>query len=559
MPGADAGRRLRTGAVLALYLVLSFLSFDQIEEDAYIYFRVAENLAAGEGYVFNRGGPPVESGSSALWQLLLVPLAWLPVEIVLWAKLLGIACGALALWLTARLGEALLRDPWVSHVPALLTALSLPFLRWCQMGLETPLYTAVVLWLAWVLVDERRARSWALPACALFVARPEGLALCLALLPALLVRRRRLRDLWRPALGVGAFVLAGTLLRVAYFHDVVPHPFYLKMKVSAQAGAGRLHGEFLAARLYLLLAPLALVVWRRRFWSAGMVAVGSLLALLLAWNLTVSEFPGYQRHLVPALPLLYLAAVRGFEAVAELVPARSRALLHGLCLAGLALTAPLPRAGQYGPDRELVNPVGTALGELAARPASYARSVERKLGAPSASPPVAPPHRHSIGHNYQARIGRFLARNYPRGAVVVYDQMGQTPYYAGHGFVFIDSFGLTDRAAGFYAFSRRLGSSATLRLYERLVGGLLAHEKRYYDAREIADHLFEREPHLVLIHQLIARGRYRSGPHLLQSDPRLRERYVRRFLLAGWVVLYERADLPRRTPSPIEDLEVVEF
>ena len=54
----------KTGFCLAgvflLYIVISLLCFNQIEEDAFIYFRLAANLANGNGYVFNVGGEHIE-------------------------------------------------------------------------------------------------------------------------------------------------------------------------------------------------------------------------------------------------------------------------------------------------------------------------------------------------------------------------------------------------------------------------------------------------------------------------------------------------------------------
>ena len=52
--------------VLGVYLLLVFLGFNQIEEDTFIYLRVAENIADGHGYVFNRGYETIEVGSSNL-------------------------------------------------------------------------------------------------------------------------------------------------------------------------------------------------------------------------------------------------------------------------------------------------------------------------------------------------------------------------------------------------------------------------------------------------------------------------------------------------------------
>jgi hypothetical protein len=93
-----------------LYLLLSLLTYDQIEEDAYIYFRFADNIAAGHGYVFNASGPRIESCSSVIWLALLVLLAKLPGELVTWTKFLGMAFGLASLFVTSRLSRLLISD-----------------------------------------------------------------------------------------------------------------------------------------------------------------------------------------------------------------------------------------------------------------------------------------------------------------------------------------------------------------------------------------------------------------------------------------------------------------
>ena len=50
-------------AVCNVYLFLTLLTWNAIEEDAFIYVRVADNIADGFGYVFNRGGERVETGT----------------------------------------------------------------------------------------------------------------------------------------------------------------------------------------------------------------------------------------------------------------------------------------------------------------------------------------------------------------------------------------------------------------------------------------------------------------------------------------------------------------
>jgi hypothetical protein len=90
-------------AILLFYILLSLLLFNQVEEDAFSYFRLVDNLVHGYGIVFNRGGEVVEAGSSLLWFLLLVLLWRVPLELVISAKLLGLLMGGVVLWLVLRM------------------------------------------------------------------------------------------------------------------------------------------------------------------------------------------------------------------------------------------------------------------------------------------------------------------------------------------------------------------------------------------------------------------------------------------------------------------------
>ncbi len=58
---------LAFGLCVIFYAALVAIGFDDIEEDAFIYFRFAENIANGYGYVFNVGGERIEACSGLIW------------------------------------------------------------------------------------------------------------------------------------------------------------------------------------------------------------------------------------------------------------------------------------------------------------------------------------------------------------------------------------------------------------------------------------------------------------------------------------------------------------
>ena len=69
-------------------------------------------------------------------------------------------------------------------------------------------------------------------------------------------------------------------------------------------------------------------------------------------------------------------------------------------------------------------------------------------------------------------MGRFVHANYPPGTRLVYDQMGQTPYYAGSERMFIDTLGLTDKWIGQYLMIQRSRDQPVLRAYSDAFFGL---------------------------------------------------------------------------------------
>src|SRR5262249_8639064 len=90
-------------------------------DDAYITFRHAENLAAGNGLVFNAAAPPVEGYSNLSWILLLAGLARLGLDLPIWAANLGRLLSLLNLVLLYALSYSVVRQRgWALVAPALL-------------------------------------------------------------------------------------------------------------------------------------------------------------------------------------------------------------------------------------------------------------------------------------------------------------------------------------------------------------------------------------------------------------------------------------------------------
>src|SRR5215467_3201863 len=108
-------------------------------DDSWIHLQFARNLAAGHGLSYNAG--ELVTGSTApLWTALLALLFFLPGNVVVWTKLLGMALYVAGVDATWRLGRALGLGRGLASLAAGLT-LATSWLAWAALsGMEVPLF-----------------------------------------------------------------------------------------------------------------------------------------------------------------------------------------------------------------------------------------------------------------------------------------------------------------------------------------------------------------------------------------------------------------------------------
>lgn len=321
-------------------------------DDAYITYRVARNLAQGLGPVYN-AGERVLTVTTPGYMLLLAAASPASQDFVL----LGLALNALALLLVGALLIDLSETPLAAATATALT-LSFPLLSEA-LGMETPLYMAAILAAFSAYrrattrsADPRRQERWlmatAAAAGAAFLLRPDGLLVALAIGVHWLATARRVP--WK-ALAVFAAAAAPWLLFAwLYYGSPVPNTLAAKA-TQALAQAIPRWGEGLLT---------AAGDWVRQFpVAAAMAAAGLALALirrrgdrlpLLLWAavyvaahvaLGVRSYFWYYAPLAPVIALLAgdaaAAAARGLAA--RLAGRRRAALIRTGLMAGLmALT-----------------------------------------------------------------------------------------------------------------------------------------------------------------------------------------------------------------------------
>jgi hypothetical protein len=299
-----------------------------ILDDAFIYYRYADNLLfLGRGLVFN-AGEWVEGYSSPLWMLLLTLLRALRLD---WWLLIRLC--AVTAWIVAWAGMVRLR--WlcaprgarVWNLPLLYLAASYPVLSYWTSGLETPLVQLAAI-ASMLLILEPQRRRWQILSGFMPLIRHELILPWLVLFAWTHNRTRRL-PAWM--LGSGAtLLLAWLLARVLLYADLFPNTFYLKDGSEWEQG-WRYLLQFARAQGLLWIATGAGVAlsWAKSKRLDEPHLAARAIALLCATSVVVYvvRIGGdmmYYRFFAYSFPLFVVSLSGLFPTVAETLPARLR-------------------------------------------------------------------------------------------------------------------------------------------------------------------------------------------------------------------------------------------
>ncbi len=290
-------------------------------DDVYISQRYADNLAAGEGYAFNRG-EAVEGASNPLWVFLIAACRCFGMNGVFAAKVAGAACALLLPVVAVALAVGMAPDsPPV--IAGWLVGLSAPLAMWGVNGLETPAYAlAVTLGLMCGAADLTRLHGWPRAAPAFAAAawlRPEGPLLAVPYLLAMAWRARHHRGARRATVQAWGIVAGGVGLLVAWrfalFGVLLPNTYYAKLANPEiwPGGDGRqyvIRGLAGAGGVPLLCGMAAAFVMRGVVLSSVRLTAATVLCqICFIWWTGGDWMDGY-RFWVPVLPAcLTLAAV----------------------------------------------------------------------------------------------------------------------------------------------------------------------------------------------------------------------------------------------------------
>lgn len=302
-------------------------------DDAMISMRYARNLAQGYGPVFNPGGERVEGYTNPLWMLAMATAHLLPLpaaKVPLVIQIAEIALLACNLLVVERIARYVSGDSATARIgPVVLTAFYLPLNNWALQGMEVgpaTLLVSLAVWKAFQSMEENRLVPllyWLLAAAVLL---RMDLLIPAALICGYLVVRNRggRRHLLASLVALGAPLAAQTAFRAAYYGELLPNTYYLKMSgypAFLRIARGMLVlGDFVGYLGWLFfLLPLVLLALRRdRYVGLLSLVFGGQLAYSVyvggdAWE----WWGGANRYISVAMPLFFVLFCSAVEAVAE--------------------------------------------------------------------------------------------------------------------------------------------------------------------------------------------------------------------------------------------------
>lgn len=311
-----------------IFVALSLFGFQTarlwfVNDDAYISFRYARNLARGLGLRYNSDeSPPVEGYSNFLWTLLCSSFEWLGLNPVLLAPAVGVACGAALIAVVCRRLARFQLAPPAIIFGTLFVATFPPMALWATSGLETMAFALAVYWFADALILEPgrpRTAAAIVAGISLCLIRSEGPAWAVVLM-ALAVASRGIDGEWRASRStlarigatLAAVVIAFFAWRYAYHGSLVPNTAVAKSGLlRLRFGRGvdyvlSFLATFVSPALLLVVSPFVLLSGARR--GVWLAVVAMAFAFPVYSVVVTGDFMPMGRFLVPSVAFWALLA-----------------------------------------------------------------------------------------------------------------------------------------------------------------------------------------------------------------------------------------------------------
>jgi hypothetical protein len=415
-------------ALFLLALVARLLPGPRTIDDAYITFRYARNLLAGNGFVFN-AGERVLGTTTPLFTLLLAAIGAIAGGVAANFPLIALVLSALADGATAvllfKLGERL-GSPQAGLASALIWCIAPYSVTFGIGGLETSFYVLLLVALFHTHLQKSYALAAGLAAAALLT-RPDAILLVAAVVAARLFSKPRIAISRKEFFVFALPLLAWGLFAWLYFGSPIPQSVLAKSsayRIEPFAALVRLlqhyatpfleHLTFgaLAIRVGILLFPFLAVIGARVIYKRE---PGAWPFVLFPWiYLAVFAIANpliFRWYLTPPLPFYFLCIFFGVEGILTQIANRlslpSRLVSPVYLFTCLLLLALLFRGWVLHPAQPPDRPApGMAWIELEQLYQQAARFLQPEMAAPSEQVTVAAADVGMLG--YALPDGRIL-------------------------------------------------------------------------------------------------------------------------------------------------------
>ncbi|AZA85785.1 hypothetical protein EG349_02765 [Chryseobacterium shandongense] len=311
--------------ILIVFTLGCYYYYPFLSDDSLISLRYAQRFINGKGLTWN-DGHPVEGYSNLLWILIISLLGKLGMNLILAARILGIACsiGTFAV-ISSYFKAKNIKKEYVFLAVFLLVTTPC-FTVWAIGGLEQPLYIFLLtLTLTEVskIVNDRSRTIYLLPLWLglLAITRPDGfLFTILTTIFLLFVFRKNRKDLIKVTLVVlvpSLFLLGQLIFRYNFYGELVPNTALVKVKVTLHHA---LRGGFYVFKAFfgtLLLSSLGLCCLFYLVYKKKNLFGFYLLLNVAAWTAYVVTvggdiFPAF-RHYYVVLIIFVFAIIFGLN------------------------------------------------------------------------------------------------------------------------------------------------------------------------------------------------------------------------------------------------------
>ncbi len=253
-------------AVCAALFLYQIMTFNVLQDDAFISFRYIQNLLNGHGLVFNVGAK-VEGYTNFSWIILLAFLTKLGLPLIETARAAGALAAFAVIGLAAYTAEKCgpkRSSLWVLAVPLMLSANGSNAF-WAAAGLETGLFTMLAA-LAGIFYLSRPSLSLLFVTLATLT-RPEGALLAFLFgIAGIVLKQKTVRQTFGWWVLLALALLPYAIFKWLYFGSLFPSPFYAKTGFSIEYWKSGFEYFFTFLRHYALFGIallLPLLLWKQ--------------------------------------------------------------------------------------------------------------------------------------------------------------------------------------------------------------------------------------------------------------------------------------------------------